>query len=161
MKDDDTDLWMYLRPCQFTIKTKKIWYLIESISPIAIIVSDKEICILNQNENEGSLVWIWNSIQGENYKVTNSLTDIDKDTFETLEDIVNSSLDWGVVLKIRDIYKIELKVILFATFISEFPNITELELTITKYNENKVSTLNILSEISRNLNIQININIDS
>ena len=113
------------------------------------------------NQKESSLVWIWNSIQGENYKVTNSITDIDKDTFETLENIMTDEFDWCAIVKTWDIYRIELKEILFATFISEFPNITELELTITKYNENKVSTLNILSEISRNLNIQININIDS
>ena len=136
------------------------WYLIESISPIAIIVvENSEIYTLNQFES--SLIWILESIQGENYKVTNSLTDEDKDEFTILENIMTDEFDWCAIVKIWDIYRTEQKDISFSPYISELPNITEFELTITEYNESKDSTIDILSKIPKNLNIQINININS
>ena len=155
IKDKESTLWVYLRPWQFTVKTSTGWYLVDSTSSKIVIAGDNN-CKL-QSKSSNWFLFKSHFIEGENYKVMLNFNDLEEGIEKTLKIFMTNEDDRYALVKISDIYKVELKEFYSTQYFAGFPCLTELELTIDECNLAKDSIMSRLNTIPRNLNLQINV----
>ena len=156
IKDYFYGLWVYLNTKQFTLKTKKGNYLVEPISSNIAIIGDNNWKI--HNKKSDWFIFKAHFIDGEHFKVK-----LNFDSFEDEEILTTFMADhtWLAIVKLSDIYKIELNELHSIQYFSEFSNLTEIELTINESQWDKETIMNRLSKTPRNLNVIIYIELYS
>ena len=96
-------------------------------------------------------------IDSKHYKVKFSFDDFEQDYNKYL-DVLTCKSDWYSIVKISDIYKIELNELSSIKYFSKYPSLAKCEINLNESIINNDNVVWKLSELPRNLSIQINTN---
>ena len=103
------------------------------------------------------LFFKYDFINSKHYKVELSFDDFEQDYNKYLDELIGKN-DWYVIVKISDIYKIELNELSSIKYFSKYPSLTEFGINLNEEIEENDNVIWKLSELPRNLSIQINTN---
>ena len=154
LRDKKSSLWVYLRKKQFIIRTSTWYYLVEPISSFIAIVGDFKQHKFKHN-------WIFlrlDYIIGEHFKVKLNLDDYwDYNRYLKGKYV---PVRYAIV-KISDIFKIELDNLDFTRIFYNYPNLERFEVHVRESNKRKIFIIKRLSLLPRSLKVRINITYSS
>ena len=151
----DGKFCVYLNKRRFKIRTPAGYYLIEMNSHNFVIGGNE---VSMQSNTKGDWLYFkFDFIDSKYFKIKLSYDDFEQDYNKYL-DVLIRKYEWYVIVKISDIYKIELNEISSIEYFFKYPSLTKFEINLNERIAKNDNIIWKLSELPRNLSIQINTN---